>query len=145
MSTWQLHILHVWQKTVSCAVLYIKMRFYLTFQQVAKEAWDNYLKRNNSIIVDIFHSLLKSTLVCPECSKVSITFDPFCYLSLPLPIKKERQIEILMVSSDPLQRPVKVRKMFLHIFVCQKSKLLNVKWLPYICNTKFYFSDEGHS
>lgn len=76
---------------------------------MAKEAWENYLKRNNSIIVDIFHGLLKSTLVCPECSKVSITFDPFCYLSLPLPIKKERQIEILLVTRDPLQRPVKVR------------------------------------
>ncbi|CAL1290748.1 unnamed protein product [Larinioides sclopetarius] len=76
---------------------------------VAKEAWENYLKRNNSVIVDIFHGLLKSTLVCPECTKVSITFDPFCYLSLPLPIKKERQIEILLISADPLTRPLKMK------------------------------------
>lgn len=83
-------------------------------QLVAKEAWENYLKRNNSVIVDIFHGLLKSTLVCPECSKVSITFDPFCYLSLPLPIKKERQIEIFLVTSDPMEKPVKVRNINLH-------------------------------
>jgi len=37
---------------------------------------------------------LKSTLVCPECSKVSITFDPFMYLSLPLPIPQHRVIDI---------------------------------------------------
>lgn len=76
---------------------------------VSKEAWENYLRRNNSIIVDIFHGLLKSTLVCPECSKISVTFDPFCYLSLPLPIKKEKQIEILFVSADPERRPLKMK------------------------------------
>ena len=80
--------------------------------EVASEAWDNYKKRNDSVILDIFHGLLKSTVVCPECPKVpscvrlisnnralnfplqvSVTFDPMCYLSLPLPVKKERQIE----------------------------------------------------
>ncbi|PRD21568.1 UNVERIFIED_CONTAM: usp15 [Trichonephila clavipes] len=40
---------------------------------------------------------------------VSITFDPFCYLSLPLPIKKERQIEILLIAADPLARPLKMK------------------------------------
>lgn len=45
---------------------------------VAAESWSNYKKRNDSIIVDTFHGLLKSTLVCPECSLVSVTFDPFC-------------------------------------------------------------------
>ena len=38
---------------------------------VAREAWRNYKKRNDSAILDIFHGLLKSTLVCPECNKVS--------------------------------------------------------------------------
>ena len=41
--------------------------------------------RNKSVIVDQFQAQLKSTLVCPTCGKVSITFDPFMYLSLPLP------------------------------------------------------------
>ena len=80
----------------------------LCCQEVAKEAWDNYLKRNDSIIVDIFHGLLKSTLVCPECNKVSVTFDPFCYLSLPLPMKKERLIDVCFVPLDPSKTPRKV-------------------------------------
>ena len=37
---------------------------------VAMEAWTNYKKRNDSVILDIFHGLLKSTVVCPECPKV---------------------------------------------------------------------------
>jgi len=53
-----------------------------------------YKTRNDSVILDLFHGLLKSTVVCPECNKISVTFDPFCYLSLPLPVRKERQIEV---------------------------------------------------
>ncbi|XP_069760277.1 ubiquitin carboxyl-terminal hydrolase 15-like isoform X6 [Narcine bancroftii] len=76
---------------------------------VAKEAWENHRKRNDSIIVDIFHGLFKSTLVCPECSKISVTFDPFCYLTLPLPLKKERTLEVFLVGSDPLTKPMQYK------------------------------------
>lgn len=76
---------------------------------VAKEAWTNHRLRNDSIIVDIFHGLFKSTLVCPECSKVSVTFDPFCYLTLPLPMKKDRTMEIFLVRSDPQSKPTQFR------------------------------------
>ena len=40
------------------------------FQEVASEAWEIYKKRNDSVILDLFHGLLKSTVVCPECPKV---------------------------------------------------------------------------
>ncbi|KAM9313396.1 ubiquitin carboxyl-terminal hydrolase 15 isoform 2-T2 [Gastrophryne carolinensis] len=76
---------------------------------VAEEAWENHIKRNDSIIVDIFHGLFKSTLVCPECSKISVTFDPFCYLTLPLPMKKERTLEIYLVRLDPLSKPMQYK------------------------------------
>ncbi|XP_071242252.1 ubiquitin carboxyl-terminal hydrolase 15-like isoform X2 [Salvelinus alpinus] len=76
---------------------------------VAEEAWENHVKRNNSIIVDIFHGLFKSTLVCPVCAKVSVTFDPFCYLTLPLPMKKERTLEVYLVRLDPLAKPTQYK------------------------------------
>lgn len=57
---------------------------------MALEAWESYKKRNDSIIVDLMHGQIKSTLVCPVCDKVSIKFDPFCFLSVPVP-SKERQ------------------------------------------------------
>ncbi|XP_072507260.1 ubiquitin carboxyl-terminal hydrolase 4 isoform X2 [Notamacropus eugenii] len=76
---------------------------------VAKEAWENHRLRNDSVIVDTFHGLFKSTLVCPECSKISVTFDPFCYLTLPLPLKKDRTMEVFLVSADPQCRPTQYR------------------------------------
>ncbi|NXN41823.1 UBP4 hydrolase, partial [Rhinoptilus africanus] len=77
--------------------------------EVAKEAWENHRLRNDSIIVDIFHGLFKSTLVCPKCSKVSVTFDPFCYLTLPLPLRRDRLMEVTLVYADPQHRPVQYR------------------------------------
>jgi ubiquitin carboxyl-terminal hydrolase 4/11/15 len=56
----------------------------------SEEAWIKHLIRNESVIVDLFHGQYKSTLVCSICSKVSITFDPFMTLSLPIPGKKEK-------------------------------------------------------
>uniref|UniRef100_A0A8C3FZQ2 Ubiquitin carboxyl-terminal hydrolase 4 n=1 Tax=Chrysemys picta bellii TaxID=8478 RepID=A0A8C3FZQ2_CHRPI len=76
---------------------------------VAKEAWENHRLRNDSIIVDIFHGLFKSTLVCPKCSKVSVTFDPFCYLTLPLPLKKDRSMDVSLVFADLHRRPTQYR------------------------------------
>lgn len=78
------------------------------WQAVAEEAWHNHRRRNDSVIVDIFHGLFKSTLVCPECCKVSVTFDPFCYLSVPLPVSKERVMEVFFVSLDPAAKPKQV-------------------------------------
>uniref|UniRef100_A0A8C1HXW1 ubiquitinyl hydrolase 1 n=1 Tax=Cyprinus carpio carpio TaxID=630221 RepID=A0A8C1HXW1_CYPCA len=78
-------------------------------QEVAEEAWRNHLRRNDSVIVDTFHGLFKSTLVCPECNKVSVTFDPFCYLSVPLPVSKERVMEVFYVSLDPTAKPTQYR------------------------------------
>jgi ubiquitin carboxyl-terminal hydrolase 4/11/15 len=66
---------------------------------VAEEAWNNHLKRNDSIIVDLFQGQYKSKLVCPTCSRISITFDPFMYLSLPIP-NSGKTIEPILVDKD---------------------------------------------
>jgi ubiquitin C-terminal hydrolase len=50
----------------------------------AAVAWQGYLRRNKSIIVDIFQGQLRSTLCCGTCGHTSTKFDPFMYLSLPL-------------------------------------------------------------
>lgn len=40
-------------------------------------------------------------MVCPTCEKVSITFDPFMYLSLPIPTSSEKLIEFLYYPPLP--------------------------------------------
>lgn len=61
-----------------------------TDERASLEAWTKHLIRNESIIVDLFHGQYKSTLVCSICQKISITFDPFMTLSLPIPGKKKQ-------------------------------------------------------
>jgi len=67
---------------------------------VAIEAWENHRRRNDSVIVDLFQGQYKSKVVCPDCGKVSITFDPFMYLSLPIPVKDERLVKVVLIRSD---------------------------------------------
>ncbi|KAH0556058.1 hypothetical protein GP486_006003, partial [Trichoglossum hirsutum] len=54
---------------------------------LANKCWDIYKARNDSVVADLFAGTYKSTLVCPVCEKVSITFDPFSNLTLQLPIE----------------------------------------------------------
>jgi ubiquitin carboxyl-terminal hydrolase 4/11 len=71
-------------------------------------AWEGYKKRNDSVIVDLFQGQYKSTLVCPECSKVSITFDPFMYLTLPLPVQRSWEHTVHWVPYDITKAHVRV-------------------------------------
>ncbi|TMW67387.1 hypothetical protein Poli38472_011007 [Pythium oligandrum] len=66
--------------------------------EVAQEAWKRHLLRNDSIFVDHVQGQFKSTVVCPICSKVSITFDPFNCVQLELPIQQNRRMEAIVVA-----------------------------------------------
>ncbi|KAF9349159.1 CSN-associated deubiquitinating enzyme Ubp12 [Mortierella sp. AD094] len=78
-------------------------------EEVASDCWQIHKARNDSIIVDLFQGQYKSTLVCPKCSKISVTFDPFMYLSLPLPINKKWIGTITYVPYDPKKPVVDIR------------------------------------
>lgn len=67
---------------------------------VAKESWDRYQQRNQSIIVDLFCGLLKSTLQCPSCQTISRTFDCYRYLTVPIPYPIHRRIHLTLVTND---------------------------------------------
>ncbi|KAL2233147.1 UNVERIFIED_CONTAM: Ubiquitin carboxyl-terminal hydrolase 10 [Sesamum indicum] len=69
-------------------------------EEVADEFWRYHKARNDSIIVDICQGQYKSTLVCPVCNKISITFDPFMYLSLPLPSTTTRSMTATVFYGD---------------------------------------------
>ena len=58
-------------------------------EEAAREAWNKHLLRNESIMTDLFHGQFKSTVCCSQCDRVSVTFDPWMTLSLPIPNKKE--------------------------------------------------------
>nr|XP_057935849.1 ubiquitin carboxyl-terminal hydrolase 32 isoform X2 [Doryrhamphus excisus] len=68
--------------------------------EVASEAWENHLRRNRSIVVDLFHGQLKSQVKCKTCGHISSRFDPFNFLSLPLPMDSSMHLEITVIKLD---------------------------------------------
>ncbi|CAD8164051.1 unnamed protein product [Paramecium octaurelia] len=66
---------------------------------VAKESWTNHLARNQSIIVDLMYGQYKSTLKCPKCARLSITFDPYLMVQLGIPSQKKRTISFKFFDS----------------------------------------------
>ncbi|OJD33607.1 ubiquitin c-terminal hydrolase [Diplodia corticola] len=67
---------------------------------------ENHRARNDSVAMDLFNGFYKNTMVCPECDKVSITFDPYSSLTLQMPIEKNWQHSIYFVPL--VGRPVQI-------------------------------------
>lgn len=61
---------------------------------VAKEAWENYLQRNSSVIVDLMFGQFKSIVDCPKCEFESIQFDPFLMCTLPIVNDNLKKLEV---------------------------------------------------
>lgn len=71
----------------------------LTSVVAGSEAWDRYLLRNRSVIVDLFQGQLKSERRCTTCDKRSLKFEPFMYLSVPLPAPTARPVKVVFVPN----------------------------------------------
>ena len=64
-----------------------------TDEECAKRFWECNLKRNDSIVTDLFCGQFKSTITCPECGWINITFDPFDTINLPLLTQPKRSYQ----------------------------------------------------
>ncbi|CAG2115958.1 unnamed protein product [Medioppia subpectinata] len=53
---------------------------------LANSSWNEFKRFNDSIVVDLFYGQYMSAIVCSVCPKRSLKFDPFVYLSLPIPL-----------------------------------------------------------
>ncbi|KAL2170558.1 hypothetical protein VTG60DRAFT_4666 [Thermothelomyces hinnuleus] len=81
-------------------------------REMAAKVWDITKKRDDSVIADLFTGMYKSTLVCPVCDKVSITFDPFNNLTLPLPVANvwSRSVKFFPLNDVPVEIVVDLDK-----------------------------------
>lgn len=79
----------------------------MTEENFAKVSWECYLKRNNSIIVDIFQAQLKNRTECQVCHNESIKFDPYMYLQLPIPEAEFICRELIAVGAAPWLLPTR--------------------------------------
>lgn len=72
----------------------------------AKKAWDLHLQRDNSQVLEYFMGQIKSKVQCCKegCGRVSTTFDPFMFLSVPIPGSNERRMRVSFVPAGVSQR-----------------------------------------
>ncbi|XP_033725421.1 ubiquitin carboxyl-terminal hydrolase 8-like [Pecten maximus] len=73
--------------------------------QASDVAWRRHCLLYQSIIVDLFQGMLRSTLTCLTCRHRSVTFEVFMYLSLPIPSGSRCSLQ------ECLQEFVKAEKM----------------------------------
>ena len=57
----------------------------------SKIEWNNYLRRNQSILVDLFYGLFKSTVSCSVCNKSCVDFNTFSSISVNLKNNNKKQ------------------------------------------------------
>lgn len=75
---------------------------------LAAEALANYMRCNNSFVMDVFQAQFRSSLTCPTCERQSNTFDPFVCVSLPIPHKQLMPVYVTVLYIDQCPRQVKL-------------------------------------
>ncbi|KAM0434466.1 hypothetical protein ACHAPT_003562 [Fusarium lateritium] len=95
-------------------------------KEMADQVWDITRRRDDSVIADLFTGMYKSTLKCPECGKISITFDPFNNLTLPLPVEDvwHGTVTFLPLSDVPVSIEVELPK---HSAIEQLKQFVSIR------------------
>merc|ERR1719240_515995 len=78
-------------------------------QVKAQREWEAYREKNISIVVDLFEGQLRSTLTCCNCARRSSRFEPFRFLSVPVPIQPDRPFDITLVQLHSAEGPLLVK------------------------------------
>lgn len=72
----------------------------------------NHQKRNDSIATDLFGGFYKNTMECPDCEKVSVTFDPYSLLTVQLPMDHafSHTITYIPLRGKPVNHEIDIDK-----------------------------------
>jgi len=68
--------------------------------RLAAESWMMHLKREHSMITNIFQGQLHNSVECPKCKYCSHTFSPFLFLPLAIPVDIDRVVVVTVMRSQ---------------------------------------------
>ncbi|KAM8947466.1 ubiquitin carboxyl-terminal hydrolase 43 isoform 2-T2 [Pelodytes ibericus] len=63
---------------------------------------------SQSFVQEHFQAQYRSSLTCPHCHKQSDTFDPFLCVSLPIPLRQTRALNVTLVFQTKQQRFLRI-------------------------------------
>jgi len=86
-------------------------------------------RSKDSVVTEAFQGRFRSTVVCCSCKHVSITYEPFMYLSLPLPRALERVVHVMFIPASAGSRPRRHRLVLQLYDEVSKMRQLLVKML----------------
>jgi len=84
-------------------------------REVAKESWEVFKLRNDSVIVDTMMGLLRSHLTCPQCQNDTVKFDAFSNWSVPIPKEVSMTLHIVLVPKHTGQEEPRLRRFVLEL------------------------------
>jgi len=91
--------------------------------EAASKSWDLHIRRENSFIVDLFYGQYRSINICQECKTVRKNFEPFIYLTLPIPENQEIDIPIQVLLNGKLIDDVRVSVLKSDSIATMKNKI----------------------
>eukprot|EP00922_Rhytidocystis_sp_ex-Travisia-forbesii_P049489 GHVS01073651.1.p1 GENE.GHVS01073651.1~~GHVS01073651.1.p1 ORF type:complete len:995 (-),score=94.92 GHVS01073651.1:22-3006(-) len=91
-------------------------------RRIAEESWKRHKMRNDSVVVDMFQGQYRSRLECPDCSTVSLVFDPFMYLTVPVPEAPNHLVHMTLLVGSPSCSPI-VSAFRVHGFQCNHTAI----------------------
>ncbi len=114
---------------------------------VSAEHWELFLKRNQSVVVDLFYGQYKSRLICRTCEKVSNTFDPFLSLRVPIPAYKQTKLEVTYFPRNfAKEGEIKNLEIYLsaHANIAELKKVIKDQLLDEDTDTLIYTMYKGN-
>lgn len=92
-------------------------------EQYYQECMRNLKARNDSFVMDLLYGSYRCQITCPTCTHVSLKFEPFNMLSVPVPVstnpEQRRNLTMFFISSYSLFDYVKI------IYKASKDEYLN--------------------
>ncbi|CAD8096023.1 unnamed protein product [Paramecium sonneborni] len=115
---------------------------------VSQEQWDCFKKRNDSLIVDELYGQYRSKLQCPNCNKISITFDPFLMVNVTIPQEQKKLLEFYVIDpenfwlSKPVTHYYEPELRLKEVLQFKSQEWLNCEWDQIILTLSSTFSIE---
>ncbi|KAJ2450999.1 ubiquitin-specific protease doa4 [Coemansia sp. RSA 2336] len=83
--------------------------------------WNKFIRRNDSVVTNIFQGQIQSRLTCMACHHTSTTYHTFTELSLPIPVSDSTFSELGDANGPPMPNRQPSSNMPVNIYQCLEA------------------------